>query len=509
MMPALAPHPAPAAAPRRDTAPAAYDQRRTPMVDAIRAYTAAGTLAFHVPGHKLGNGGSAGLRDLVGEQTLANDVWLETGAYAAARRDAQDLAAAAWGAARSYLLGNGSTTGNQAFLLNLLTDGAEVVVSRDLHASTLAALVMTGARPVYVVPRRHPEVDLGTGVHPDDVVAALRSHPAARLVSVVSPAYTGICSDVPAIVAAAHAHGALAYVDEAWGPHLAFHRDLPVHAMGAGADGAVTSVHKLLPALASGSLLMAADTIDGDRLDAAVRMTQTTSPFMPLLASIDLARRDLAVDGRRLVERAVELAGTARRGIARIAGLRVLDGEALGVAPDRLDPLKLVVDVSGLGMTGLEAERVLRGRLRIAPEGADLTSLFLVIALGDTPQTVAGLLHALRTLAATAGGARLPIVHPRSTGAVLDPGPAPLTPRQAWQARTAAVPLACAVGEVCAELVVPYPPGIPVLAPGELVTADKVDYLADAVGRGMHVHGTADEFLTTVRVVVDLPAPAH
>ena len=378
----------------------AGDQWRTPLVDAIRAYTDAGTLAFHVPGHKLGHGPSSGLRDLVGERTLANDVWLETGAYAAARRAAQDLAAAAWGAARSYLLGNGSTTGNQAFLLNLLSDGAEVVVSRDLHTSTLAALVMTGARPVYVVPRRHREIDLGIGIDAADVAAALRAHPAARLVSIVSPTYTGICSDLPAIVAAAHAHGALAYIDEAWGPHLAFHPDLPLHAMAAGADGAVTSVHKLLPALASGSLLMAAATVDGDRLDTAVRMTQTTSPFMPLLASIDLARRDLAINGRHLVERAVELAATARRAIARIPGLRVVDGDVLGVTSERVDPLKLVVDVSGLGLTGLEAERVLRGRLRIAPEGADLTSLFLVIALGDTPETIAGLLHALRALAA-------------------------------------------------------------------------------------------------------------
>ena len=272
----------------------AAEQAATPLLEALRAYDGA---AFHCPGHKRGRGVSTDLRATVGDAVLASDVWLETGAYDRARRAAESLAARAWGAHRAYVLGNGSTSGNHAFLLAHLCDGDTAVVSRTLHTSTLTGLVLTGARPVYVTPRVHPDLGTGLGIDPADVAAALAAHPGTRLVSLVSPSYTGVCSDTAAICAAARAAGAVAYVDEAWGPHLAFHPDLPVHAMAAGADGAVTSVHKLLPAMSSGALLLAGPSVDGDRLDAVVRMTQTTSPLLPLLASVDAARRDLAVGG--------------------------------------------------------------------------------------------------------------------------------------------------------------------------------------------------------------------
>jgi lysine decarboxylase len=458
----------------------------------------AGTTAFHVPGHKRGRGGSAELHRIAGP-ALHHDVWLETGAYADARHEAERLAALAWGAKRAFLLGNGSTAGNQAFLLASVGHGDEVVVSRDLHVSTLTGLVMTGARPVYVQPRLHPELDLGLGIHPDDLDRTLRAHPHARLISLVSPGYSGVVSDTRGLAAVARRHGVPLFLDEAWGAHLAFHPDLPPHAMAVGADAAVTSVHKTLPAMSSGSLLMTGPGIDADRVDAAVRMTQTTSPLLPLLASIDLARRDLVRDGRRLVERAVGLAAAARAALRRIPGLDVLDAAALDLPEERLDPLKLVVDVTGLGMTGLTAEARLRRELALAPEGSDLRSVFLVVALGDDETSIARLVHAFQRLAERAVRARVAV--PRSCGEVLAPVPAPLTPQEAWQRASLALPLTACVGELSAELVVPYPPGIPILAPGELVTAATVAYLQEAVACGVHVHGTADEELTTLRVV--------
>lgn len=480
---------------------ASTPQQRTPLVDALRAYAALGTHAFHVPGHKRGHGASADLLDLVGPAVLAADVWLESGAFDAARRAAEELAAAAWGAHRAYLLGNGSTAGNLAWMLATLREGDEVVLARDAHTSTLAGLVLSGARPVWVRPRRHPVLDVGLGIEPAAVAAALRGHPRARVVGLVSPSYAGVCSDVPAIVATAHAAGALAVVGEAWGAHLAFHPGLSVPAIAAGADVVVTSVHKTLPALSSGSLLLAGPAADADRLAGAVGMTQTTSPLLPLLASIDLARRDLALDGHRLVGRAVSLAARLRRGLAAVPGLRVLDAPALGLSEARVDPLKVVVDVTGLGLSGLDAEARLRGVEGVAPEGSDLRSVYLVVTLGDGPASVAA---AVRGFAALADG-RSPRRHGgdvrRTDLGAPEPAVAVLTPRQAWQAGSRTVPLARAVGEVCAEVVTPYPPGIPVLVPGELVTPDTVDYLAEAVGRGVHVHGAADPLLATVRVV--------
>jgi lysine decarboxylase len=479
------------------------DHSVAPLFDALRRYVDAGTTAFHVPGHKLGHGGSAALHDMAGA-ALRHDAWLDTASYAAARQHAETLAAQAWGARRAYLLGNGSTAGNQAFLLSQLSAGQTVVVSRDLHVSTLSALVMTGARPVYVAPRVHPQHHVGLGVHPDDLDAALRKHPDARLVSVVSPGYHGVVADTAALVRTAQSHAAHVFVDEAWGAHLPFHAGLPQHAMAAGAVGAVTSVHKTLPALSSGSLLLAGPDVDAERLDVAVRMTQTTSPLLPLLASVDLARRDLACRGTALVEAAWELAETARDHLRSLDGLVVLDEAALGLPPGRLDPLKIVVDVTGLGLTGLQAEQVLRHELALAPEGSDLRSVFLAAGLGDDPGTIARLCSAFDGLARRhrrPGGIQGGTPLPHSTGEVLAPSHAPLTPQQAWQASSIPLPLAASVDEVCAELVVPYPPGIPVLAPGEVVTAAKVAYLADAVAAGVHIHGAADSQLATLRVV--------
>jgi arginine/lysine/ornithine decarboxylase len=475
------------------------EQAATPLLEAVRAYDGA---AFHCPGHKRGRGVSTDLRATVGDAVLASDVWLETGAYDRARRAAESLAAAAWGAHRAYVLGNGSTSGNHAFLLAHLRDGDTAVVSRTLHTSTLTGLVLTGARPVYVVPRVHPDLGTGLGIDAADVAAALTAHPGTRLLSVVSPSYTGVCSDTAAICAAAHAAGALAYVDEAWGPHLAFHPDLPAHAMAAGADGAVTSVHKLLPALSSGALLLAGPSVDGDRLDAVVRMTQTTSPLLPLLASVDAARRDLAVDGTRLVERAVMLAEAARRALSALPGLRVFGPDELGV---RLDPLKLSVDVTGLGLTGHRAGALLRSACGIAPEGADLTSVYLVVGIGDDEATIASLTAGFRRLVPLAprpGAAQVRRLRARAVrlGSLPAPGPAPLTPRQAFLGASRSVALRESVGEVCAELVTTYPPGIPVIAPGEVVTAEAVAYLAEVLAAGAHVHGTADPAVRTVRV---------
>ena len=488
---------------RRAARPSAVEteeQAATPLLDAVRAYEGA---AFHCPGHKRGRGASSDLRATVGDAVLAADVWLETGAYDRARRAAESLAARAWGAHRAYVLGNGATSGNHAFLLAHLRDGDTAVVSRTLHTSTLTGLVVTGARPVYVAPRVHPRLGTALGIDAADVTAALAAHPGTRLVSLVSPSYTGVCSDTAAICAAARGAGAVAYVDEAWGPHLAFHPDLPAHAMAAGADGAVTSVHKLLPAMSSGALLLAGPSVDGDRLDAVVRMTQTTSPLLPLLASVDAARRDLAVDGARLVERAVTLAEAARRALAALPGLRVLGPDELGV---RLDPLKLSVDVAGFGLTGHRAEALLRSSCGIAPEGADLSSVYLVVGIGDDEATIASLTAGFRRLVrlvSRPGAAQVRRLRARTLrlAALPTPGPAPLTPRQAFLGASRPVALREAVGEVCAELVTPYPPGTPVVAPGEVVTAEAVDYLAEVVTAGAHVHGTADTALRTVRVV--------
>jgi arginine/lysine/ornithine decarboxylase len=472
-----------------------------PLVELLERYRAAGTVPFSGPGHKLGAGAAPELLAVVGPELFAADVWLDTAGFDRALRAAQELAAATWGSDACFFLGNGSSSGNHAFLLGTVGPGDEVVVARDLHKSLLAALILTGARPVYVAPRLHPRLGVGLGVHPDDVAAALDAHPDARLVALTSPNYFGVASDLAGVVAAAHAREVPVYVDEAWGPHLGFHPGLPTSAMAAGADAAVTSTHKLLSSLSQSSILnIRWGRLAAGRLEGAVKLTQTTSPLLPLLASIDACRRQLARDGQALLDRALGLAASATQQLRRLPGLGVLDAGRLGLGPDRFDPTKLVVDVTGLGISGLAAERALRERCAVAPEGSDLASVICMITLGDSETSVDQLVGAFAALCAE----RVPVpgaAAPRSWGSVIAPGPQAMTPREAFFAPARAVPLAGAAGRVAAELVTPYPPGIPVLAPGEVVTQAKLAYLAAARAQGIHLRGPADPTLATIRVV--------
>src|SRR5919204_4739679 len=279
-----------------------------PLVEVLRRYQQLGTLPFSCPGHKLGTGVHPELVGMLGAELFAADVWLDTTTFDRTLREAEALAAEAWGAERSFFLGNGSSSGNHAFLLAALAPGDEVVVARDLHKSMLAALILTGARPVYVAPRLHPELGIAVGVHPDDVAAALDAHPAARLVALVSPSYFGVAADLARITRAAHDRDVAVYVDEAWGPHFGFHPRLPVPAMAAGADGAVTSTHKMLSSLSQSSILnVRAGRVAPDRVASAVKLTQTTSPLVPLLASIDACRRQMALEGEALLSRTLTL----------------------------------------------------------------------------------------------------------------------------------------------------------------------------------------------------------
>ncbi|MFT4039044.1 MAG: aminotransferase class I/II-fold pyridoxal phosphate-dependent enzyme [Thermomicrobiales bacterium] len=476
--------------------------QRAPVLDALQAYRTAEGVSFSTPGHKQGPGLDRPMRRLLGRRFAQADVWLNTADHDRARRQAEELAAETWRADQSFFLVNGSSSGNQAFLLATLNPGDEVIVGRDLHQSLLTALILTGARPVYVAPRLHPELNVGLGVAQEDVAALLDAHPAAKLVIVTSPSYWGVASDLPAIVAAAAARGVPVYVDEAWGPHFGFHPELPVSAMQAGAMGAVTSPHKLLSGLSQAALLNVRRAgLDLARLSNAVRLTQTTSPLMPVLASLDACRRQMALRGGELMERALRLAAYGRQLLGALPGVRVLDAARLGLPAAQHDPTRLVIDVQGLGLTGYEAERMLREGHGVAPEMSDTAGLVCLVTLGDTRSSIRRLAQAVSALAGqarcAAGGARCP----RVAGEAIAPGEQVLTPREAYFAPSRSVPLLAAAGAVAAEAVIPYPPGIPMLLPGEIISAVKLDCLRESLAAGMHVRGVADATLQTLRVV--------
>lgn len=482
------------------------DQHDAPFFEALRLY--AGTLAtpFSTPGHKRGAGAPTELRALLPD-ALGCDIphgggvdttHLSRGLL----RKAERLAAAAYGGDEARFLVNGSTTGNLAMLMGVAHDGDTVLVSRMLHKSLMAGLIHSGARPVYLVPEVDVQWNLPLGITPESVKRALRAHPEAKGVSLVSPSYVGVSSDLAEIARVCHAAGVPLLVDEAWGPHFHFHPSLPASAMQSGADAGVSSTHKMLAALTQGStLVLRRERLDVERMSTIVDMVQTTSPSALIYASLDASRRQMALDGKALLDRAIGLAGELRGRLMALPGLAVVGPEVVaGQSGARLDSTRVVVDVHDLGWTGYEAEDFLRDEHGVYVEMSDLLSVMLLVTIGDSSASVE---RATRGFAALAGRPR-PTRHSaaaRSVGERLFGGEAELTPREAFMGRTRAVLLAQAAGEISAEAITPYPPGIPLVAPGERLSAATIDYLRAGVAEGMYISGMADERFETVRVV--------
>jgi arginine/lysine/ornithine decarboxylase len=476
-----------------------------PIVEGMRWYDQQGFTSFATPGHRLGAGTHPSLLELFGKRAWQLDMPVSGGAtdvhfHHDVIKEAELLGADAWGSDACHYLVNGSSAGNLAFFLAQLSPGDRVIIARDLHKSLMTALIHTGVQPIYVAPQLHPELDFGIGIDAAQVARAIEANPDAKLIALVSPSYSGVASDLAAIAAIAHGYDIPVYVDEAWGPHFHFHPDLPESAMASGVDGAVASTHKVLPAFTQSAVLnVQGPRIDKARLRTTVGMSQTTSPAAFILASIDAARSQMALDGHRLLSNALELAYDARRRLHSIRGLTVVDGETLSVP--RYDPTKFVLDVAGMGITGFEAEHALRHRFHINPEASDLVSVVCFITIGDSRESIERLVHAFEMLSHENAG-RLPIAtNLRSSGSVIRPGIQVMTPRDAFFAPSRAVPLKEAVDHVSADLVIPYPPGIPVIAPGDVIEAHKLDYLEHGVKAGFYISGAADQTLATIRIV--------
>jgi arginine decarboxylase len=487
-----------------------YDQHETPYLDAVLRYRKAGFTPFHTPGHKLGKGAPQGLRDLLGETCLNVDIAMAGGVEDTREsthliRLAEDYAAEAWGADRAWFLVNGSTSGVHALILTLCGPGDTVIIPRNAHKSILAGLIFSGADPVYVEPAVDPRWGIPVAVDAGQARRTLEAHPGAKAIFVTSPTYNGLGTDLGAVSEAAHAVGMVFVTDQAWGPHLRFCPDLPVDAMTAGADAAVVSTHKLISGITQTSVLMArGERISLARLDGMVQMTQSTSPQVLMYASIDAARQQMATRGRELWRGAVELAEWARAEIDALPGVRCLGDEFVArwdVAS--FDRTRLTISSCELGHSGYELETILRDDYRIAVEAADPLTVVLNVTYGDSRADMKLLVAAFRDYAARyAGGAGGPpacaellAVTPPFTRQVL-------TPRDAFFAPSRALPVEECAGHVSAEMITPYPPGIPVLGPGEEISPEIVAYLQQASAISLKVHGPEDRSLRTLRVVI-------
>ena len=463
-----------------------------PLLDAYLRFLETGSRPFTIPGHKQRG-------DLVGT-VVAGDVPLYGGLdtmrlSAGVLGQAERRAARLWGADVCRFSVGGSTHGNQALALAVAQPGAPVVVSRSLHRSLLLGLVLAGLEPVWVSPAVDPATGLPTAVPVSEVEAAIRAHPEVRAVFLGDPSYVGTISDIAGHARAAHAHGIPLIVDAAWGAHFGFHPALPAHALALGADAIVTSAHKALPAYSQAAMVLATtDRLDPDRLERGFEATHTTSPAGAILASIDAARSLLERDGAELIGRLLHRVADARRRLRAIEGVEVLDGTGV-------DPAKLVVLLAGTGASGFDIEADLMARqMPLEMTGRDTIIPMLTIA--DDDEVLDELTEALTSsVARRRGPPRSPVV-----AAVWSVEPETvMAPREAFFAGHVPVPADEAVGRVSAELVAPYPPGVPVLAPGERVTRAALDSLVRARDEGARIAYAADPSLATLQVVAGRP----
>jgi lysine decarboxylase len=484
-------------------------QHDTPYLDAIRDYAARNPARLHIPGHKGGPGADPGLVAVIGAAAVAHDIpgltWgVDIGPSPTPFDQAQRLAAEAWGAARTWFLVSGASQGNLAAGLALAHYGDAVVLQRNGHSSTIDALVLSGMRPTFVSPEIDEELGIAHCITPEALDRALRETPDAVGAGIVSPTYFGSAADVRGLAEVAHAHDLPLVVDEAWGAHMAFHEDLPEHALAAGADLVISSTHKIVGSLGQSAMLHLGigSRLDADIVDRTVTLTETTSPNSLLFASLDAARRLAAVHGHDLIAESARAVNAARAQIREIPGLDVLDERFIGRAGVfAYDPLRLAVDVRGLAIDGYELATLLREIGDINLELAGQNVIVGVFGMGEPAAVLADrFVAALRTAAASAGldaGGRAARFAPAPPW-----GELVMTPREAFLGRQETVPASAAAGRVAAESLATYPPGVPNVLPGERLEARTLDYIRRTLELGGSVRGASDRQLHTVRVVV-------
>ncbi|MBE3582614.1 MAG: aminotransferase class V-fold PLP-dependent enzyme [Limnochordaceae bacterium] len=506
------------------------EQDRMPLLEANRAYQEAHIARFHTPGHKGGAGAPAPLREMLGP-ALLYDACDEVQApelgqdWDEAMDQAEELAAQFYRTNHTFFLVNGTTSGIQAMLLAAAGPGEEVILPRDAHWSAVSALILSGAHPVLLPTPYDWELGVPGIPEPEAYAQALQEHPNAKAVFLINPNYYGVAGRVYDIARIAHEAGIPLLVDEAHGPHLRFHPDLPPSALDAEADGVAQSMHKLLGAMTQASLLhVQGGRLPWSRVAAALRLVTSTSPNPLLCISLDAARWQMARYGRGLVARTLELARQVRVQLASIPGLKLWGREAMRrPGYHDLDLTKVIVDVSELGITGFEAERRLR-EYGVQVELSDLTHVLALITIGDTAESIARLVGAFQRLAAEAparvsgpfhtlpldakGPARAsgsPLALLRPDARFLPVPEAVMSPRDAFFAPSEWLGWDRAVGRVAAEWIAPYPPGIPVITPGERVTPEVAQAVHIWVKAGAHLRtfSPGSDGRQGIRVVAD------
>lgn len=478
-----------------------------PLLASLQKYLSEQVLSFHTPGHKNGKGAHWTLRQWLGESALAHDLTVVPGIgdlfdKQGSVRAAQHQAALLYGADASYFLINGTTGGILAMVLTTVGPEEKIILPRNVHRSVVAGLVLAGAMPVFVDPAVDPDLQIVMNTPVQAYERAMELHPDAKAVMLLNPTYYGVTTDLAAVVRLAHRQDMTVLVDEAHGPHLHFSDRLPQSGLSAGADLVVQSTHKVLGSLSQSSILHCQGTrVNLGRLETMLQLVQSSSPNYLLLASLEAAIAQLTEAGERLVAESIRLAEQGREQINAISGLYCLGRERLGQAGIQdLDPTKLTVRVDQLGLRGNQAANWLRTRGKVQAELADASNLLFLITLGDDAVSVDRLVAALADLACQYDGIRNHDVFPQLPLSPDISVPA-LTPRQAVFATHQRIPFSESCGRISAETVTSYPPGIPLLFPGEVITAQAIEYCQALQRQEFTILGPQDPTLQMLEVV--------
>lgn len=477
------------------------DQKRAPIYEALQALRRKRVVPFDVPGHKRGRGNPE-LVKLLGEQCVGLDVNsmkpLDNLCHPVSIiRDAENLTAEAFGAAHAFLMVGGTTSAVQSMILSVCKAGDEIILPRNVHKSAINALVLCGARPVYVEMSVQDRIGIALGMENEKLKAAIKKHPSAVAVLVNNPTYYGICSDLKEIVQIAHQHQMKVLVDEAHGTHLSFHEELPISAMQAGADMAAISMHKSGGSLTQSSILLTGKEMNPEHVRQIINLTQTTSASYLLLSSLDISRRNLALRGRESFDKVMMMAEYARNEINQIGGYYAYGRELVdGKSVYDFDVTKLSVHTQGIGLTGIEVYDLLRDEYDIQIEFGDIGNILAYISIGDRIQDIERLVGALADIRRLYQRDGKDLIG----GEYIQPEVI-LSPQEAFYRPRKMLPIKESAGNVCGEFAMCYPPGIPILAPGELITQEIVEYILFAKDRGCSLQGTEDPNVEYLNVI--------
>ena len=476
-------------------------QENAPVLEAMREHLRNRIVPFDVPGHKGGRGNRE-LTDFLGLSCLRADVNsmkpLDNLCHpVSVIKDAQAIAAQAFGAKNAFFIVNGTTGSVQAMIMTAVNSGEKIIMPRNVHRSAINALVVNGAVPVYVDPGTNKKLGIPLGMSVSAVEKAIKENPDAKAVLINNPTYYGVCSDLKGIVELAHKHNMLALVDEAHGTHFYFGENMPISGMAAGADMAAVSMHKTGGSLTQSSILLCGENVNADYVRQVINLTQTTSGSYLLISSLDIARKNLALNGREIFARTVQYAEYARNEINKVGGFYAFGSELCdGDSFFDFDKTKLSVHTRDVGLAGIEVYDILRDDYGIQIEFGDIGNILAIISAGDRALEIERLISSMYEIKRLYSRDKAGMFdHEYIDPEVIMP------PQKAFYGNKKAVPINESSGMVCGEFVMCYPPGIPILAPGEKITNEIISYINYAKEKGCFMTGTQDIKMENIYVV--------